>query len=152
MGQTLKIGKAVKGTIVTTSASIEPTNETPTVGNIDTVISEAKKVIGTPYLWAGSTPDGFDCSGFVYYAFKQAGYDITRHSAASYYNLGEKVTSPKKGDLVYFAIGSDKTKINHMGIYLGDNQFIHASSSKGVMINDVTSTYYASKLVGYNRF
>lgn len=149
--QKLKIGKAVKGTIVTTSASIEPPAQKAAVGNIDTAISVAKSVIGTPYLWAGTTPAGFDCSGFVFYAFNQAGYDITRHSAASFYTLGEKVTKPRKGDLVYFALGSDKTKINHMGIYLGDNQFIHASSSKGVMINEVTGKYYSSNLVGYNR-
>lgn len=149
IGQKLKIGKAVSGTIVTTSASIEPANVS--IGDIDTVISEAKKVIGTPYLWAGSTPAGFDCSGFVYYSFKQAGYDISRHTASSFYSIGEKVTAPRKGDLVYFATGSDKGKINHMGIYLGNNEFIHASSSKGVMINNITSNYYANNLVGYNR-
>lgn len=150
IGQKLKIGKSISGTVITTSASIEPSNQSTVELGIDTVISEAKKVIGTPYLWAGTTTDGFDCSGFVYYAFSQAGYDITRHSASSYYSLGEKTSSPQKGDLVYFAIGSNNN-INHMGIYIGNDQFIHASSSKGVMINSITSPYYASKLVGFNR-
>ena len=150
IGQKLKIGKSISGTVTTTSASIEPSTQSSVELDIDTVISEAKKVIGTPYLWAGTTTDGFDCSGFVYYAFSQAGYDITRHSASSYYSLGEKTSSPQKGDLVYFAIGSNKANINHMGIYIGNDQFIHASSSKGVMINSVTSPYYSSKLVGYN--
>ncbi len=150
IGQKLKIGKDISGTITTTSAMVEP-NNLNVVPEIDTVISEAKKLIGTPYLWAGATPAGFDCSGFVYYAFKQAGYDISRHSAASYYSLGKSISSPTKGDLVFFATGSNKSNINHMGIYLGNDEFIHSSSSKGVQISSVTSPYYQSKLVGFKR-
>jgi peptidoglycan endopeptidase LytE len=146
VGQQLKIGAA--GTITTPaynyySAKIDP--------QIDNVIAEAKKVIGTPYLWAGTTPAGFDCSGFIYYAFKQAGYDATRQSSASYYSLGKSVSSPQPGDFVFFATGSSNTAITHMGIYLGNNEFIHASSSKGVQISSVTSTYYKDRLVGYKK-
>ena len=151
IGQKLKVGKAISGIITTTSAMIEPTNKSDVVPEIDAVISEANKVIGTPYLWAGATPAGFDCSGFVYYAFKQAGYEISRQSATNYYSLGKDISSPKKGDLVFFATGSNKSNINHMGIYLGNNEFIHSSSSKGVQISSVTSSYYQSKLIGFKK-
>ena len=127
------------------------TYETENDPSIEKVIAEAKKVIGTPYSWAGSTPAGFDCSGLVYYAFKQAGYNISRHSSSTYYALGKKVSSPQRGDLVFFATGSNRSVINHLGIYLGDNQFIHASSSKGVMISSVNEAYYKSRLIGYKK-
>jgi len=127
------------------------TYETENDPSIEKVIAEAKKVIGTPYSWAGSTPAGFDCSGLVYYAFKQAGYSISRHSSSTYYALGKKVSSPQRGDLVFFATGSNRSVINHLGIYLGDNQFIHASSSKGVMISSVNEAYYKSRLIGYKK-
>ena len=148
VGQKLKIENSISGTLTTTAATIESTTSNEDA-QIDDVIAEAKQVIGTPYVWAGSSPSGFDCSGFVYYAFKQAGYEISRHSASTYYDLGTSTSSPKAGDLVFFATGSNKAVINHMGIYLGNNQFIHASSSKGVQINSVTSPYYESRLIGY---
>lgn len=144
IGQKLKIGKPINGS----SAMVDSPNSDP---KIDSVISEAKKVMGTPYLWAGSTPAGFDCSGLVYYAYKQAGYEISRHSASTYYSQGKSISSPKKGDLIFFATGSNQSYINHMGIYLGNNEFIHSSSSKGVQISSVTNSYYQSKLKGFKR-
>lgn len=150
IGQTLKIGNAIRGVNKATSAMIESTNVSISP-KIDSVISEAKKVIGTPYVWAGTNPGGFDCSGLVYYSFKQAGYEISRHSASTYYNLGDSITSPKAGDLIFFATGSNRASINHMGIYLGNDQFIHASSSKGVQISSLTTPYYQDKLIGYKR-
>ena len=150
IGQKLKIENPISGIITTTSAAYESTNS-GTDPQINTVIAEAKKVMGTPYSWAGTSPSGFDCSGLVYYAFKQAGYDVSRQSASTYYSLGQNVSTPKPGDLVFFATGSNKSVINHMGIYLGSNEFIHASSSNGVEINSVTNSYYQSKLIGFKK-
>ncbi|MFJ8257624.1 LysM peptidoglycan-binding domain-containing protein [Peribacillus asahii] len=154
VGDTLIVSSSSTETIIDlpeeTNSSAN-TYETENGPSIDKVIAEAKKVIGTPYSWAGSTPAGFDCSGFVYYAFKKAGYSISRHSSSTYYALGKTVSSPQRGDLVFFATGSNRSVVNHLGIYLGDNQFIHASSSKGVMISSVNDSYYKSRLIGYKR-
>ncbi|MEH6948683.1 NlpC/P60 family protein [Bacillus sp. JJ634] len=152
VGDTLIVSSSSTETIINLPEETKPSANTYKNGpSIDKVIAEAKKVIGTPYSWAGSTPAGFDCSGLVYYAFKQAGYSISRHSSSTYYALGKKVSSPQQGDLVFFATGSNKSVVNHLGIYLGNNQFIHASSSKGVMISSVNDSYYKNRLIGYKR-
>ncbi|MGE7778628.1 LysM peptidoglycan-binding domain-containing protein [Peribacillus sp. NPDC097264] len=145
IGQKLSLVKSV------TPASTVGTPEKVTYSNnkVNTLISEAKKLIGTPYSWAGASPSGFDCSGFIYYTFKKAGYEISRLSSSTYYDMGKKVSSPKAGDLVFFATGSSKSIVSHMGIYLGNGQFIHASSSNGIEINNVSNSYYKSKLIGY---
>lgn len=145
VGQKLSLVKSAN------PASTDPSDDKEVVsGNkVDTLISEAKKLIGTPYSWAGASPSGFDCSGFIYYTFKKAGYDVARLSSSTYYDMGKKVSSPKSGDLVFFATGSSKSVVSHMGIYLGSGQFIHASSSNGIEINNVANSYYKSKIVGY---
>lgn len=145
------------------SLSVNPSVSKPadkinnTVPNVDkqtdTLISEAKKLLGTPYSWAGSSPGGFDCSGFVYYVMKKAGYSISRTSASTYFDLGKTTTNPGPGSLVFFA-GNPQVKsiITHMGIYLGGGQFIHASTSKGVMISSLSSGYYETRLAGFKSF
>ncbi|MGG4265302.1 LysM peptidoglycan-binding domain-containing protein [Peribacillus simplex] len=146
VGQKLNLGK---------SASTAPADkndgkvEAPSSGNVTTLVSEAKKLIGSPYSWAGASPSGFDCSGFIYYTFKKAGYEISRLSSSTYYDMGKKVTSPKSGDLIFFATGSNKSVVSHMGIYLGGGQFIHASTSKGVEINSTSNSYFNSRIIGY---
>ncbi|MDQ0218453.1 peptidoglycan endopeptidase [Peribacillus cavernae] len=148
-GQTLKIGKSTlkPSEAVATSDRTENADK-----RVDRVISEAKKQIGVPYSWAGSSPSGFDCSGFVYYVFKNAGYQISRLSSSTYYDLGKKVTSPRPGDLVFFSPNEgSKSVISHMGIYLGDRQFIHASSSKGVRISSIDESYFKKRLIGFKQ-
>ncbi|MBT2649027.1 LysM peptidoglycan-binding domain-containing protein [Bacillus sp. ISL-34] len=148
VGQKLKLSK---------SASTAPADnndvgkvEAPSSGNkVAKLVSEAKKLIGTPYSWAGASPSGFDCSGFIYYTFKKAGYEVPRLSSSTYYDMGKKVTSPKSGDLIFFATGSNKSVVSHMGIYLGGGEFIHASSSKGVSISTTSNSYFKSKIIGY---
>ena len=145
IGQKLSLVKSANP-----ASTVETPEKVTDSGNkVDTLISEAKKLIGTPYSWAGASPSGFDCSGFIYYTFKKAGYEVSRLSSSTYYDMGQKVTSPKAGDLVFFATGSSKSVVSHMGIYLGDGQFIHASSSNGIEINNVSNSYYKSKIVGY---
>ncbi|SMQ85087.1 peptidoglycan endopeptidase LytE [Bacillus sp. OV166] len=114
------------------------------------MIASAKKLIGVPYVWGGSTPAGFDCSGFVYYAAKQAGMDIGRYSAAGFYDRTYYVNSPKPGDIVFFE-NTYKKGISHLGIYLGNNQFIHANDS-GVMISNMQSPYYQAHFASFKRF
>ncbi|MDT2046093.1 endopeptidase [Priestia aryabhattai] len=113
------------------------------------VISKAKSLIGTPYKWAGTTPSGFDCSGFLQYVYKESvGVEIPR-TVADIYAAGESVKEPSVGDIVYFE--TYKEGPSHAGIYLGNDQFIHTSTSKGVTISDKNSSYWSERYLGAKR-
>ncbi|MGE8080453.1 LysM peptidoglycan-binding domain-containing protein [Peribacillus loiseleuriae] len=114
------------------------------------LIDIAKQLIGTPYSWAGSSPSGFDCSGFIYYVFKKAGYQVSRISSSTYFDMGKNVKTPQPGDLIFFdTTTNSKSVISHMGIYLGNNEFIHASSSQGVTITSINNSYFKNRIMGY---
>ena len=104
--------------------------------------------LGDPYLLGGNGPDKFDCSGLAYYAMMNAGFSVSRLSAAAYSQASSwpKITdigSLKKGDLLFF-YSESWSSINHMGIYTGDGQFVHASSGQGkVMVSTLSNTYWA---------
>lgn len=114
------------------------------------LINQAKSLIGIPYVWGGTSISGFDCSGFIYYAFKQADKSISRLSAAGYYDRSYYVNTPLPGDLVFFE-NTYKKGISHLGIYIGNNEFIHADSS-GVRITNLDNSYYKSHFDGFKRF
>ncbi|GGJ94970.1 hypothetical protein GCM10007063_16870 [Lentibacillus kapialis] len=114
------------------------------------LISTAKSQQGTRYVWGGSTPKGFDCSGFIQYTHNKAGKDIPRLSSAGYYNRAQYVNNPEVGDLVFFE-NTYKSGISHMGIYLGGGDFIHAGSD-GVEISNVSNPYWSKHFDGYKRF
>ena len=114
------------------------------------IITTARKYIGVPYVWGGSTPKGFDCSGFVQYVFNAHGISLPRTSKQQY-AVGSWVSKSnlQPGDLVFF--DTSGSGISHLGIYIGDNQFIHASSSKGVIISSLSNTYWAPRYYGARR-
>jgi cell wall-associated NlpC family hydrolase len=111
----------------------------------------AKSLIGTPYVWGGSSLSGVDCSGLIYIVANKAGLSIGRYSAAGFYSRSYYVSTPKPGDLVFFE-NTYKSGISHVGIYIGDNQFIHADEKYGVKISNLSSTYYTQHLDGFKRF
>ncbi|QIZ05659.1 LysM peptidoglycan-binding domain-containing protein [Priestia megaterium] len=145
VGQKLKVPATATATV--TGPKTEPTVDSDFAAKM---IVSAKKLIGVPYVWGGSTPSGVDCSGFVYYAAKQAGMDIGRYSAAGFYDRTYYVNTPKAGDIVFFE-NTYKKGISHLGIYLGNNQFIHANDS-GVMISNLQSPYYQAHFESFKRF
>lgn len=113
----------------------------------DKVIHTAKSYIGVPYVWGGSSPSGFDCSGYINYVFKQHGYGLARTAHDMYKTLGN-LKSPQKGDIVFFS--ENGGRITHAGISLGNNQYIHASSGKErkVIISSLGSSWAKSTYVG----
>lgn len=104
----------------------------------------AEQYLGVPYVWGGSSPSGFDCSGFVQYVYRECGIKIGR-TVTLQWGYGELVDRDElqPGDLVFFA-NTYTDGISHIGIYIGDDIFIHASSNGGVKYNDLNSSYYSS--------
>lgn len=111
------------------------------------IIATAKKYIGVPYVWGGSTPSGFDCSGFVQYVFRAHGITLPRTSSEQY-SVGSWVSKSKlqPGDLVFF--NTSGKGVSHVGIYIGNHEFIHASTSKGVVISSLDNVYWAARYYG----
>jgi len=122
----------------------------PSDYNISALLSTAKAQTGTPYVWGGSAPGGFDCSGFIYYTYKSAGKPINRLSAAGYYDRSAYVTNPQPGDIVFFK-DTYARGISHLGIYLGGGNFIHAGGDK-VQISSVDNSYWSKHFDSYKRF
>jgi len=123
-----------------------------TSANASAIIATAKKYLGVPYIYGGSTPAGFDCSGLVRYVFNQHG--ITLHRVASqlysYDGVSVAKSNLQPGDLLFFS--SSEKAVGHVGLYIGDNQMLHASSGSGkVIISNITSNYYVNNYVGAKR-
>ena len=136
-------------------------NDTVKIKNpkqVDDIINFAKKFLGTPYRYAGSTPSGFDCSGFIYYVMGNFGFSLTRTS----YGLAEfgrtvRLSEIRPGDLMFFkGRNVSSSQIGHVGMVIevgpGMIKFIHSSSSRGVVIdNFYTSKYYVPRFIKAKR-
>ena len=116
------------------------------------IVTTAMQYLGVPYVWAGTSPSGFDCSGLVYYVYRENGYSTNR-TAASLYENGVAVdrSELQPGDVICFTNGG-YSYIGHTGIYVGDNKFIHASSGGGrVIVSSLSETYYNNHYYGARR-
>ena len=128
-----------------TSSEAPAKNVTSSTGSA--VVNYAKQFLGYKYVYGGTTTNGFDCSGFTQFVYKHFGITLNRTAAAQYSN-GKAVTDLQAGDLVMFG----KSGINHVGIYIGGNTFIHAAnSSRGVTTDTLSSGYYKTNYVGARR-
>lgn len=128
-----------------------PKTETKSVstgsGSGSSVVAYAQQFLGTKYVYGGTTTNGFDCSGFTQYVYKNFGVNLNRTAGAQYSN-GTPVSELQAGDLVMFG----KSGINHVGIYIGGNTFIHAANpSRGVTTDTLASGYYKTNYVGARR-
>ncbi len=118
------------------------------------LLIETSQWLGTPYVYGGNNKRGTDCSGFTSQVFKKV-YNIGLHRrAVDQYKKDCKTvhkSNLQMGDLVFFATGSSKTTVSHVGIYLKDNRFIHASSSRGVVVDNLSGNYYVKHWVNGGR-
>jgi len=118
----------------------------------DAIVKSAQKYMGVPYVWGGTAPDGWDCSGYTQYVMKENGISIPR-TAAEQYAKGTAVNKSKLkvGDLVFFT--TYKPGASHVGFYMGNGKFIHASSAaKEVTINSLNEEYYTEHYIGARRY
>lgn len=117
------------------------------------VIQTAKKMIGVKYRYGGTSPSrGFDCSGLVQYSHKAAGINIPR-TTGQQYKAAKRISRKylKAGDLVFFKTAVSRA-VSHVGIYLGNNKFVHApSTGKRVKISSMTEKYWRKRFTGAGR-
>lgn len=114
------------------------------------IVQTSMQYIGVPYVFGGTTPGGFDCSGYVRYVFANAGIYLPR-MADEQYEVGIPVSTEElvPGDLVFFS--TYEYGPSHVGIYLGEGSFINASSSRGVAVDSLYSSYWGSCYIGARR-
>ena len=150
---------SIDGTYTPSSNTVKATQTTKVSATGNTIAAAAQKYIGTPYVWGGESMSegGMDCSGFVYNALKDAGYDVGT-TAQGYRSQGSKVSKEnmQPGDLIFF--GKDNNNATHIGIYIGNGQMIHSSGgSKNTKANpgkgvSITNVDYRSDFLEARRY
>jgi cell wall-associated NlpC family hydrolase len=117
---------------------------------IDRALERGNALRGTPYCYAGSTPDCFDCSGFVHYCLAQAGVTVPR-TTADLFAYGEPIEldALEPGDLVFF--NTTGNGVSHVGFFVGNGAFLHSSTSSGVIVSKLAEPYWSPKYLGARR-
>lgn len=129
-----------------TKKSVAKSNNNVALAN--NVVKRATGLTGIPYLFGGTTTKGFDCSGFVQYVYKKSGKSVARDTLGQY-SQSKKVSTPKPGDLVFFQ-NTYRKGISHVGIYVGNNKFVHAGGNKS-QITSLSNSYWKSKFHSFKR-
>lgn len=140
-------------TAVTSVSRSSTASLSAATGTRQQLIDYAATLLGCKYVYGGSSPSGFDCSGYVKYVFAHFGINLSRTSASQYSNSVRISKSELNvGDLVFFSQTSGSSKVGHVGIYVGGGQFIHAASpGKGVRYDSLSDSYYSSHYIGCGR-
>ncbi|MDV2581147.1 C40 family peptidase [Alkalibacillus haloalkaliphilus] len=138
-------GGNVSNTVQSSSSSNVSGN-----GSMESVIEAGMTQTGTPYVWGGTSPSGFDCSGFLTWAFSQGGLNVQGRSTDDFVHVGTRVSPSEmqRGDLVFF---DTYKQDGHIGIYLGNGQFLGAQNSTGVAVTNMTSGYWDQNFNGHVR-
>ncbi|KGX83302.1 C40 family peptidase [Pontibacillus marinus] len=121
--------------------------EVKAVGNVASIIKEAKNYLGVPYVWGGESPRGFDCSGYIQYVYQKQDIILPR-TVHEIWNVTTSVKKLSVGDFVFYE--TYQPGPSHMGIYLGNGQFIHAGDD-GVTISKMNNTYWKQRYLGAKR-
>jgi len=143
----LSIGQVIKVSGNTKTESVKNREQV-----LQDLVNDSYNFIGIPYLWGGTTTVGFDCSGFVSFMHARHGIDIPRNTSAGYFTMGTPVAKAnlEPGDLVFFAV-NNTGRISHVGFYVGNNNFISATSSKGINVVSMDNSYWSKYYVGAKR-
>lgn len=132
--------------------TIKEVNEEASTSSQSEIVSIAKSLIGSPYKFGGTTPEGFDSSGFINYVFAEVGIPLNRTHADMWAEDGTHVESPTVGDVVFFE-DTYQGGVSHSGIYLGNNQMIHAGTEDtGVEITTMDYDYWQDRYRGAKSF
>ncbi|HWL26807.1 MAG TPA: NlpC/P60 family protein [Ureibacillus sp.] len=128
------------------SVAVSTSNQSTT----NKLVDNAKQYLRVPYVWGGTSPSGFDCSGYLKYVFQQSiGINLPR-TVAEIYKQGTTVSTPKVGDLVFYE--TYKPGASHAGIYIGNRQFIHSQSTYGVSISSMDNSYWSKRYIGAKQY
>jgi peptidoglycan endopeptidase LytE len=143
-------GKAgwVLSTLVTSASSSAKVVKASSSASTAGVVSAAMALRGIPYKFGGTTTSGFDCSGFTQYVFKKAGKSLSRTTLSQFAETSA-VSSPQAGDLIFFA-NTYRAGISHVGIYIGNGQWIHSGGKKAEVLS-VNAPYWGDKIHSYRR-
>ncbi|WKA54019.1 C40 family peptidase [Planococcus shixiaomingii] len=137
----------VLGSLVSKASTVKKASNSSSLDSA--VVSTALSLKGIPYVFGGTTTSGFDCSGFTQYVFKKAGKNISRSTLTQYAET-KAVSNPQPGDLVFFA-NTYRAGISHVGIYVGNNQFMHAGGSKSAVVS-LNDSYWGAKFHSFRSF
>ena len=152
-----KPGKAVEYPNDFKASAVDTVCEEIYLEEVDKMINYAKKFIGVPYVFGGTGDGGFDCSGYTQFVLGKYGTELPRNAKSQKeFSKPIKIKEVQKGDLLFFSRNRSKHNITHVGIVISepgeDIVMIHASSSQGIMITNVTTnTYWSPKLVSAGR-
>ena len=138
--------------VLMSGASVASAAPEPAIAPGNQVADLAQQFVGSRYVWGGASPAGFDCTGFVMYVYNQFGISLP-HNETGQLNSGQRVSADElqPGDVLVFA-NTYRRGLSHVGIYLGEGQFVHAVDERhGVMINNLWDGYWGPRFVGATR-
>lgn len=137
--------------ITITSCHLGKRVTNPNVIQENKLQSVVKSWMGAPYKFGGNTRQGIDCSGLVFQLYKDVYNKVTPRTSKSLYEAATKISEKElqEGDLVFFNI--DGKGISHVGIYIGEDKFVHASSRKGVVLSLLSEDYYKKHFVSFGK-
>ena len=139
--------KVEEGYVSADYVTIIDAAEAASSGSASEVVDLAMQYLGYPYCYGGSSPSGFDCSGFTQYAFARAGVYLPRMADSQFYS-GRQISMSqlRPGDLIFFT--TYEPGASHVGIYVGDGNFIHAGTSTGVTVSSAFTGYWGARYYG----